>query len=305
MPKANIILNPNVTLGEIALDVSTIYPNGDPHFPFLTIPTEITVHACLDNQKKPPAAVPISLLRIAGEFCSPAQRVIVRFQEEIGLTAGNPHAANKFHCRFEIPLDLRILTQMEEARTGDLQCALILRPLLAIHHNNNVTAQVFSLGRVDHLAFNIPRSQWVDLLPRLGYGGLELLEVRYGHGVVAFHFPKSVEEIQHAKRYLLERDWDKAVTHCRRAVEVIMDSKPSSVPQQAKFREKVDAFIGDHLPNIDDRQAKLLSEQMRMIWEVGSQLAHANSSPPAKRADAEFVVRATMALVEYFSKLLR
>lgn len=307
MPKAKIIIVPNAIVGEIAFDLTQIYVTGDFQFPVLSIPLEIGLLAGVsDNQTKQQAVRPISLIRISGELGSPPHRVVARFQEDVGLLGSHPHRATTMHYRLEIPLDLTTVTRIEESRSGDLACALTLRPLLAVHNTelNNGGAQFFCVARVDNLAFTIPRSQWVDLLPRLGYGGLELLEVRYGSGVNAFQLPKSVAEIQLAKKALVENDWDKAVSHCRRAVEVILDSRPSSLPPQTQFRVRVETFLSDHLKNLEDRQARLLSEQMRMIWEVASQSIHANPIPPCKKPDAEFLVRATMALLEYFSKLL-
>jgi len=289
----------------VTFDVTNINSIGDFEFPVLVIPIELTVTAVMTNQK-PPAVHPISLLRIAGEFSSPQHRVVARFQEEIGITATHPHIATPRHCRIEIPLDLQTVTKIEESRSGDLQCALSLRPLIAIHSPelNNGGAQSFSIGRMDVCAFNIPQSHWIRLLPHFGYGGLEILEVRYGSGVTAFQLPRSVQEIQLAKKYLRDHDWDKAVSQCRRAVEIILDSKQPSLPPQTVFRVRVETFIGDHLKGLNDRQARLLTEQMRMIWEVASEVTHANSTAPCKKADAEFIVRATMALVEYFDKLL-
>lgn len=309
MPKGKIILLPsNAAIGTVSFEIAHINVTGDRQFPILSIPIEVALVAGMENQQgKQQAIRPISLLHITGEFASPQNRVISRFQQPIGLTARHPHVPEAKHSRFEIPLNIRALAKIEETRSGDLQCALTLMPLLAIHATelNNAGVQQFTIGRVEGFAFTVPWSQWIDLLPQLGYGGLELLEVRYGPGVSAFHLPKSVEEIQNAKKYLRAHDWEKAVSHCRKAIEVILESRPSSLPPQTQFRVKVETFINDHLTSLGDPEAKLLSEQMRMIWEAASQVVHPNSAPSTKRADAEFLLRATMALVEYFSKLLK
>src|SRR5215470_4637918 len=106
MPKGNIVLLPsNAHVGAITFELANIYATGDFHFPSLTIPVEITLTAGVDNQLRPPAVRPISMLHIAGEFSSPQQRVIARFQQYIGLLGGHPHRASTTHTRFEIPLD--------------------------------------------------------------------------------------------------------------------------------------------------------------------------------------------------------
>jgi len=111
------------------------------------------------------------------------------------------------------------------------------------------------------------------LLPGLGYGGLEVLEVRYGNSVLAQQLPKCVAEIQESKKCILEGQWDKSAVHCRKTLEAILDSRPSAVLPAAKFRERVSAFINDHL-NVDDAEAKLLGTQMQIIWDASSPAAH-------------------------------
>jgi len=77
------------------------------------------------------------------------------------------------------------------------------------------------------LSFAIPKSQWVEqLLPQLGYGSLQLIEVKISSGVMAAGIPKAVEEIRQARAYLLDGDWEKTVAHCRNVLETILDSRP-------------------------------------------------------------------------------
>ena len=53
---------------------------------------------------------------------------------------------------------------------------------------------------------------------------------------------------------------------------------------------------------VDDAESTLLSDQMRVIWEAASPAAHQGHL--YKRAETECILRSTMALVEYFSRLL-
>jgi hypothetical protein len=161
----------------------------------------------------------------------------------------------------------------------------------------------FHGGRAE-VTFAIPRSQWTDnLLPALGYGGLEVLEIRYGSGVIAQQLPKCVHEIQEAKKCLMNGEWEKSAVHCRKSIEVFLDSRPISPPATMKSRERVSTFINDNL-KVNDAQAKLLAGQMQQIWEVTSPAAHSSPAHSFTRADSEFVLRLTMILVEYFSRLL-
>lgn len=306
MPKGTIFMNRvGDQLGTMSFELASIYASGGPDFPILTVRTDIGLSPYIERHQEKPAVHVLTLIRAVGQLRSPEHRVVARFQEDIAHVASDPRFVNTTQVAFEIPLDLVTLTRIEKERAGgDLRVQLTFQLLLAVH-NPTAGFQGFYSGRVDGLTFVIPRSQWVDtLLPGLGYGGLELLEVRYGNGILAQELPKSVQEIQEAKKCLAEGHWEKSVGHCRKAIEVILDSRPSSLPPTAKFRDKVSAFMGDHLKALEDTQAKLLARQMELIWEVTSQAAHPSSAGPFKRADAEFIVRSTMAVVEYFSRLL-
>lgn len=153
-----------------------------------------------------------------------------------------------------------------------MRVGLKLRLLAALHGANG--AINFHPGSVSDMNFTIPRSDWVEkYLPALGYGGLEILEIRYGSGVAGDGLRKSVAEIKEAKKNLSEGQWDKAVLHCRIAVEEILASKTASVPSP-HFEQKVNTFITDNLPGIDDTEARMLADQMKLIWKVASTAVH-------------------------------
>ena len=261
----------------------------------------------IDRGQQQPTYRPVTLLRIIGEFKSPEYRVLARFQNDEPLLAHDSRYDASLQPTFEIPMDLYTIHHIEAERNGgNPRIGLKIRFLLALHGQNCIAS--FHAGGVNpDLVFTIPRSQWVDeLLPGLRYGGLEILEIRYGSGIIAEGLRVSIEEIKEAKKYLAEGQWDKAALHCRMAIEGILTSKntAASVPTN-RFEQRVNTFITDNLPVIDDAEARVLADQMDLIWQVTSTAAHGTPQHAFKRADAEFVIRVTMAIVEYFSRLLR
>ena len=306
MPKGHIFLDrSSESNGTMSFELTDIYTSGGPDFPALMLRTEIGLSPYIDRTQREHVTNTLSLIRAVGQLRSPDHQTVASFQQDIALTASNPSFVTTNKIAFEIPVDLVTLTRIEKTRAGgNLRVNLTFQLLMALYIENG-GFRSFTLGRVDGLVFEIPRSQWVDtLLPALGYGGLEVIEIRYGAGVVAQALPKSIEEIQEAKKCLLEGHWQRAIGHCRKAIEVILESRPLTIAQTAKFRDKVSDFISGNLSGLNDSQVKLLSKQMELIWEVGSQAAHPSPASPFTRADAEFIVRSTMAVVEYFSRLL-
>lgn len=301
MPKTDIQIN-STRIGTISLDAQDIYAHGGPEFPVLLIRIDFGISA-YQQYGQPPIIKPLTCVSITGEFCSPPQRTVARFQHGESCYASRSDAlVLSSQITFSIPIDLQVVERIEQARTGNLLAALKIRPLLAIHSPDGKAVETLCVASVAEIPVTIPKSEWVEkILPGLGYGGLELLEVRINDRAIAQQLPQSIEEIKQARQSLLNGDWEKAVQQCRNAIELIVLSKPLAIPATSKFKDKVDAFINDYL-TASDEQGKLLSKQMVLIWEITSQAHH--PSPTFKRPDAEFIVRATSALIGYWGRLL-
>jgi len=289
------------------LDIVQLWTGGQSEPPTLNIRAEIKMRPLIDRGQQPQTQRPVTLLRISGEFRSPEYRVLARFQNDEPLYAHDPRYDASSQVTFEIPMDVLTIHRIETERNGGkTRVSLRLKMLFALHGANGV-ASFHSGGLNPELTFEIPRSQWVEeCLPGLRYGGLEILEIRYGSGLTAEALKTSVEEISQAKNFLAEGQWDKAALHCRMSVEGILTSKSNtaSLPTE-RFEQRVNTFITDNLPAADDAEARLLHDQMMVIWQVTSPAAHGTPQHLFKRPDAEFLIRVTMATVEYFSRLLK
>lgn len=307
MPKGYITWNSS-QIGSISFDVMHIQARGGPDFPILSIMTELELraHSEFVGPNQPSLTRPLTLMHFSGELCCPAQRQIAWFHEEVGLLGTDQRIAATSQVRIDIPLDLTTVTRIEQERNTNLDAALGITPFLAHHYpkqNGNVVEK-FIVARCDSIAFSIPRSHWTDtVLPQLGYRGLEVLEIRIGNSLNAQALPKALPELEAAQKALVNGDWDKAVGHCRNTLETILSSRPLSLAGTARFKDRVNDFIQNHLTGLHARQARLLAEHMGLIWEISSQANHP-SPVPFTRADAELIVRTTMALLEYFSRLL-
>jgi hypothetical protein len=297
MPKATIHLDHHHgDIGTIGFELNQCHARGGPDFPVLVISSEINLRNFEEFANNAKRSHAVTLLNVTGKFLSPPHRPVARFDETVLLQAKTPTPVTSY-VNVEIPLSLDTLTKIERERTKNLSARLDFKFLFTLH-NPEVGIGFYS-GNVRELTFEIPRSQWVDtLLPQLGYKGLEILEIRYDFR--APELPKSVEELQKARQCLLESQWDVAGLHCRKAVEVILDARTPTISQTARFKDKADAFCQANVP--DAMQARLVSEQMKYLFSTASDSAH--PTPPLKKPDAEYLIRTTIALVEYLSKLL-
>jgi hypothetical protein len=308
MPKTNIGFDSGGHIGKISFEVQNVHAIGGPEFPKLVFMLELQVFPLKTPSQPPQPAHPLTWLYLSGEFCSPDQRAVAGFRDEVNLYADASHSPER-QFRLEIPLDLLTIERIEQTREGNLRAALKLRGFFAIHvtdaSGKGLGVHRFETATLEPIVFMIPKSQWVEqLLPQLGYGRLELIEVRISNGIRAEGLPKAVQEVREARAYLANGDWEKVVAHCRNTLEAILDSRPLQLPSVSKFSTKADTFIHEHLASLGEKQSKLLAEEMKLLWEVCSKAAHPNPPDYFKRADADFIVRNTTAILEYVGRLL-
>lgn len=305
MPKTEIRIQ-STFIGNLAFEIQHMYGRGGPDFPRLGVSIDLSLSPFKSFSEPQEPVYPVTALYLSGNFCSPPEREIAHLRHELALYApelGSPRTAQ---VRLEFPLDILKVARVEQARAGDLRAAFQFSMLLAVHSVRGLAVQRFETASIPDIFFAIPKSQWVEqILPQLGYGKLELLEVRISEGLRAEGLSKSVEELRRAQKYLLEGDWGKAVAHCRIAIEAIPESRDLQLPAARSFGQKVDTFVNEHLKLTQgDKQAKLVADELKLLWEVSSQAVHPSSADVFKRPDAEFLVRNTTALVEYIGKLL-
>ena len=305
MPKTNVGLDSGGQIGRISFEVQNVQAHGGPEFPNLVFLLDLHLSPLKPFPQPEKPIHPLTWMFLSGEFCSPEQRAVANFRDEVNLYADASHSPETQH-QLEIPLDLMTIERIEQSREGDLRVALNLRAFFAVHISGGIGVQKFETTRIEPLKFMIPKSQWVErLLPQLGYGRLELIEVRISNGTRAEGLPKAVQEIRQARAYLVNGDWEKVVAHCRKTLEAILDSRQLQLTPASKFGMRVDTFVNDHLGSkLGEKQTKLLADEMKLLWEVCSEAAHPNSPDYFKRADADFIVRNTTAILEYVSRLL-
>ena len=306
MPKADLRID-SATVGSIAFEIQDIRAQGGPDFPQLAVRLDLRLSAHKTFSQPAQPVYPLSCVFLSGDFCSPPERAVAVFRDEMELYAPEQSPPREQQIQLQIPLDIFTVGRIEQARSGDLRAALKFRFLLASHSQGAPGwVQRFRTANIEPIVFAIPKSQWIEqLLPGLGHGKLEIIEVRIPDGIRGEWLRQSVAEIRQAQKYLTEGEWDKAVTHCRMAIDAVPEARGPELPPARRFGTKVDTFIGEHLAGVvGEAQAKLVAVEMNSLWEVCSKAVHPATSDSFKRADAEFLVRTTMALVEYFGKLL-
>jgi hypothetical protein len=307
MPKALVGLTSGGQVGKILFDTQNVYATGGPDFPRLgfVLDLHLSPLRTVSPGEQTQQPHPLTWMFLTAELSSPEQRVVSKVRQDVNVYADGSYALET-QLRLEVPLDLMTLERIEQARDGNLRAALKIDGFIAVHVPNKSCITRFETTTIEQMIFAVPKSHWVEqLLPQLGYGRLELIEVRISTGALPGGIPKAVAEIRQARAYLNDGDWEKAAAHCRNTLETILDSRPLQLPTGSKFSMRVDTFIQDHLSsNLGGKQSKLLADEMKLLWEVCSKAAHPSPADYFKREDAVFIIRNTTAILEYISKIL-
>jgi hypothetical protein len=308
MPKIEIRIN-SLNIAAFNFETQEISAKNGPEFPVLMIPYDLQLYAYEDPNEPGTPVHPVTCVYLAGELWSlPQQKVAVKSREELAYCAPVPGSQIASRGYLEFPFDILTVARIEKGRTGDFGAALKFRSLVAIHAPGAMqTVQRFAIAESQTSGFTISRSHWIErILPELGYGRIELLEVRLSRGIARDHESiKALDAIRRARDLLVDGDWDKAVAHCRIAIETIPDSRQLQLNGPHQFDLRVDDFVSDHLvPRLGQEEARFLADGMKSLWRVCTRPARPAASDGFQRPDAEFIVRYTTAIVEYVGSLL-
>ncbi|MFC1716116.1 hypothetical protein ACFL6S_20765 [Candidatus Poribacteria bacterium] len=221
-------------------------------------------------------------------------------------------------CRImiEIPLDFYRLKRIEERRQDNIRFKLSGRALVAEHPSSVPNEQQERRRDVEgfttaqfEIYFDIPQSRWIgEILPALGYGRFELIEVPIPEEIVPETFHKALQELRKSQRYFIQGDYDKAVAHCRNVVDLI---PRTYLPDNKRpFGPKIQEFLGQYLPSISGSKQEFIKVLLNSVWGICSDAVHPqpDSISPSNyfdRADAEAIRLVTTALIAYVGKLLK
>jgi hypothetical protein len=181
MPKIDIQVGASI-VSRFVFEPQNIQAKGGPEFPILVIPYELIVYGHTDGNEPGIPFHPATCLHLSGDFSAAAATygAVARFYEELALCASDPNTPASTFGNLEIALDMLSVAHIEQARSSDMLATLKVRTMRAIHASqSNLAVRKFVIAESQAGGFNIPKSHWIErILPGLGYGKIELLEIR-------------------------------------------------------------------------------------------------------------------------------
>jgi hypothetical protein len=293
-------------VGKISMEIQNVIGEGGPDYPRLRVPVEISLSPLQRAMAPQVKWFPLTLLQLAGEL-NVAHVRIGQFQETLALYSNNPTYPNTTTTGIHVPLDPFRVGRIEGRRRGELTLSFWFSPLLAIHTESG---QVERFAYIScELSIPMPQSHWIDkVLPGLGYGKIELVEISIPETALPEIFSKAVEELNHAKRFLNEGSNGDCVARCRNIIQLIVDSKKVKMPEgeTLTFPKRVDAFVEQHLGQLlAESKREAFASLLKTLWSFTSIPHHPAPPEYFNRGDAELCLRSAAALLAYGGRLLK
>lgn len=283
----------------IRVEASSLRGDGGREYPRLIIPTRLDfseignrVHFLFSIQTR--LFLPDPDTRIADGLveCHP---VAVRV----------PFMANP---DFEFPLDLRCLERMEQHRRGDQKLRVYFNVLFVlldtlqvqqgvVSHATKEVFQDFERQEV-FLDITVPQSHWTRILPSLGWNSIDMIEIPIP-STLSEEFGKSADELQHARSYFVNGDYDKTVEHCRNAIEPVK----VKLPELKKMAESETAY--EWVREIGISTCEWIDKIYKKTRDLSAKPHHIPSMGHFDRHEAQTVLMFTVSFLAYLGRLLR
>lgn len=140
---------------------------------------------------------------------------------------------NDNQLTLHFPIEKEKLAILEKHRKKDIDLGISITLTTALYtsvagssgHEEDVLSK-FSWASGEIL-FKLSQSEWINLLPKLGFKAFELVEIPSSNELIGKEFDASLVELKQAKHYLNSGDYDKVVAHCRTALEPIRGRFPN------------------------------------------------------------------------------
>lgn len=307
-------------IGKVSIDPTRIGAEGGPEYPYLSVPVTVTLAPVASREGIPfnqPAQKErnYTVVQVSGRIWFQAES---RGSIPIGRFFAGPTMlrtdSGTQGFTIELDLDPYRVRRIEEQRHGSPEFRLDINWLVAKHPEvergqSDQKIETLLSAWTTLQQIQIPQSHWVTLLPKLGYGKVELVEVPLAEQIVPNVLARSLTELAEARKDMAQGGYDDVVGHCRIALQLVADALPPPVLPNGRhpsFRDKVRNFLNQMAGAgiITDEKRERVAEIMQVMWGWCSVPEHPHMPGTFNRADAETIMLITTAMLSYTGRLL-
>lgn len=283
---------------EFAIPHDEVIGHGGSNGPTLLLPIKLDFSRLGNNRN--PAPVRIEIICLKGSLYATEQRV--KLPENTNLLSHSILNESSFRTQFQFLLTNEIVNKIEKHRNGDLNFTLELSFQASIYKELPGTAtQSLSnlyVSGIENgsgtIQFQISQSHWIKkVLPGLGYGAIRLIEMPGQNEILGEDYKKTLDELEAAKIYFVNGDYDKAVAHCRVAIEPFkkrLQDLKEHINSGSEF---------DWIKSISTYTAEWLDQLLKASYGLTSKTHHPPSLGHFSRKEAESILMITTGIVYY------
>src|SRR5260370_11964414 len=222
MPETGISVG-TAQIGTVSIDPLQLDADGGLDFPFLRVPVKVALAPVESRQRVPINEASYKernypVIQVSGRVLIQAEsRLIGRFSAG-PMLLGTDSGTQAFNI--EVELDPYRVRRIEEQRHGNLSFQVDMYWLVARHPEvprgqRNASIDGLELAWTTLQPIQVPQSHWVTLLPKLGYGMVQIVEVPIPEKIVPNVLPRSLAELSEARGHMNQGNYDSVVGHCR------------------------------------------------------------------------------------------
>lgn len=195
------------------------------------------------------------------------------------------------------PIEKEKIAILEKHRKKDIDLSLSISLVTALYSGIKTSSgqeedviSKFSWANGE-TTFKFSQSEWISLLPKLGFKAFELVEVPISNELIAAEFAQSIAELKQAKHYLDSGDYDKVVAHCRTALEPIRGRFPNLKDHVKKN------LSSDWIDTVNNATLEWLDKIFKFQADITNKTHHVPSIGHFSKNEAEAVYLLTVATI--------
>ena len=279
-----------------------ITAQGNAESPRLLIPVKIDFTPNRTGNANPRES--FIVLSISGELSVTDQYFVA---SQVTMQVSWPiFMPNPISVTFFFPLTAETIFYIEKHRQADLAAQLKITIQVAIKEdvptgkpNDTVPVIRGFESPQAHQYFKIAHSLWVNqLLPGLGYNAGSLVEIPAVSILLPKEYAVAKDELREATRYFIANDYDKAVDHCRNAIEPI-NKELTKLRNNVISKSKLAWLKGQYSTTYN-----FIDGILGGNYSISNKSHHTPSFGNFSRAEAETIIGTTTLLLSYFGKII-
>jgi len=286
---------------ELTILTDQIKGGGGANGPSLTVPIKIELGQILKKAWK--SISKIEVLSVKGELrCSPGE---ILCSESYKILSRNISEQSIYEEYLNFTFSNEVVNKIEKYRNGKV--VFWLTVFIQMGHYEEISfndggSKSFMTGTetsMGQLQFEIEQSRWINsILPQLGHHSYKLIELPLTSAVIPEDYNRSMAELEEARKYFINGDYDKAVSHCRSAIDPFKNIKAGELREFIESKSEL-----DWVNKVIDATGDWLDTILKATSSLTSKTHHIPSVGHFGRTDAEILMMVTTAIVGYVGKI--